>query len=87
MTEQKKQKIAIVGAHCGRAAIEALVKAIDKDKLEVIMIDVDDVAKREEIIRGMGTPPPIQSIEMYKMPEYPETRAERRAKTRKKKRR
>ena len=86
MKEQKLPKIAIVGAHCGRAAIEVLIKAIDKDKLETIMIDVDDIVKREEIIRGMGTPPPIQSIKMVEWQNYPETRAERRAKSRKKNR-
>lgn len=79
MTKQKLTKIAIVGAHCERAAIETLIRAIDNDKLEAIIVDVDSCGgfippKSETVIK------PLPIIEMPFTP--PETRAERRAKAR-----
>ncbi len=71
MEEQKLPKIAIVGAHCGRVAIDVLIRAIDTKKLESIIIDVDDIVKREEAIKFMGAPPPIESIQLLKMLEAP----------------
>lgn len=85
MTEQKLPKIAIVGAHCERAAIETLIRAIVKDKLEAIIIDID--SKKCDGFIPPNKPLPIEPLQMLEMPfTPPETRAERRAKARKKSR-
>ena len=86
MEEQKLPKIAIVGAHCGMAAIEVFIKGIDTKKLESIIIDVDDIVKLEEAIKYMGAPPPVESIQLLKFDKYPKTRAERRKEARQKSR-
>ena len=83
MNEQKQPKVIIVGAHGERAAIGAFINSIDRDKLGAIIIDVD--TKMCDGFVPISHPIVIEPLPMIELPSYPETRAERRAKARKKK--
>ena len=86
MTEKKQPRVIIVGAHCGGKELAAIAKALDTDKLELIDSDI-------EIQKAMDYVPkkpsiPIEDIKLIEsVKTFPETRAERRAKARKKRKR
>ena len=87
MNEQKQQKrIGVIAPSCGMDSELAikLAEHCQKENIEMIVIDSKDKC---EGFKPQMAEIPIPPIKMVEWQNYPETRAERRAKARKKKRR
>lgn len=86
MTAQKQNKRVIVVGACGTARLEAARRLEELHNHDIEIITPDEALERGITITK--TPEiPIPEIPKVEWQNYPETRAERRAKARKKKRR
>ena len=88
MNAENKPKVILIGAHCGVGETAKIMEALAKINTTVVVVgDVPQAISAVDRLKELGASMERDMRLIQPLPELPETRAERRAKARKKKRR
>ena len=88
MDVENKPKVILIGAHCGAGEQIAIMEALAKIDVPIVVVgDVPQAISEVDRLKELGASMERDMRLIQPLPKLPETRGERRQKARKKKRR